>query len=438
MRISSARTEQVAQWLRSHPYTVAAVVLFIAAAIPFCFRRDSEWETVYVRAATLLRQGEDIYVRENGYLYPPFMALVAMPFTWLAPLPLRVAWFLLNVAAIVVLFRCAWRLAGGPRLQGAQASAGEHIAAILAAMSAIVYVQNCLAHQQTDLLIGALLAGGCLLLQRARVFAAASCFGVAAACKCTPLLLVPYLLWRRLPAAAAWVVLLAAGLNFVPDLVHEGPAGRPWLATYASRFLAPLTSSGHYIGTWGSHPIYNQSISGGVNRWFLTSLDWSEANCPIELRTSSPSPTLLRALAYGTCALLVVLTLLAAGRPGRAERLPGEHRVELECSVVLLLMLLFSPMSSPAHFGILIVPACCLARAAVTRHWAWGIAPAVAALLGWTASKDLLGERLYTALLWSGSVTCQTLLLLAGCLLLLAREQGQASASAVDPLRRAA
>jgi hypothetical protein len=439
MLFSSVRHGWFAQWVRRHPYTLVAAVLFIIAAIPFCFRHDSEWESVYVRAARLLCQGEDIYRPENGYLYPPFMTVLALPFSWLPWLPLRAAWFLVNVVAIIALVRCAWQVAGGPRLEGPEVPAKEHVAAVIGALCGIVYIQNCLAHQQTDLLIGALLMGGCLLLKQSRVFAAATCFGLAAAFKCTPLLWAPYLIWRRRAAAAAWVVVVALGLNFLPDVVHHGPAGRPWVATYEERFLAPLTSSQHYIGTWGSDPIYNQSLSGGVHRWFLTQLAWSDANCTIEPRTDLISPAILRALAYGGCLVLAGLTLFAAGRPGRLETLPGQHRVELECSAVLLLMLVLSPMSSLAHFAILILPAFCLARAAVsTRHCAAWIAPFLAALLALTASKDLLGERLYTVLLWGGSVTCQTLILLAGCLCILSSEGRRAPAAAAASLRHAA
>jgi hypothetical protein len=439
MLFSSRNAGTVARWLRRHPWTLTAAVLFAAAAFPFCFRQDSEWESVYVSAARLLRQGGDIYRPENGYLYPPFMTILALPFSWLPSLSLRGAWFLLNAFCILVMVRCAWKVAGGPRLEGTPAPAGEHLAAVLGILCGIVYIQNCLAHQQTDLVIGALLMGGCLLLKQSRVFAAASCFGTAAAFKCTPLLWAPYLLWRRRVGAATWVVVLAAALNFLPDLVHRATPARSWVAAYAQRFLAPLTSPHHYIGTWGSDPIYNQSLSGGVHRWFLTELAWSDSNCTIEPRTQPSSPAALRSLAYGAVLLLVLLTLVAAGRPGRVEGAPAEQRLPLECSAVLLLMLLLSPMSSLAHFGTLILPAFCLARAAMgsRRGISW-IAPGTAGLLAVTASKDLLGERLYTVLLWSGSVTCETVVLLGGCLTLLYASPQATTAGAKASLRRAA
>jgi hypothetical protein len=393
---------------------------------------------VYVRAARLLWQGEDIYRGENGYLYPPFMTVLALPYTALPSLLVRGAWFLVNVLCIVLLLRWSWRLAGGSPLQGGPAPPREHIVALVGALCGIVYIQNCLAHQQTDLLIAVLLLGGCLLLTRSRTFAAATCFGTAAAFKCTPLLWAPYLVWRRRPGAAAWVFVLAVGLNFLPDLVHGGPNGRTWLATYAERFLAPLTSAHHYIGTWGSDPIYNQSISGGTHRWFLTQLVWSADNCTIEPHATTASPRALRGLAYGAALVLLLLAVGAAGRPATVESLPRAD-LAVECCIVLLLMLLLSPMSSIAHFATLLVPGHLLARrAATSSRWSLWFVPVGAAVLALTASKDLLREKMYTVLLWGGSVTAETLLLLAGCLIALYVQRRQIDSASEVAVRRAA
>jgi hypothetical protein len=86
--------------------------------------------------------------------------------------------------------------------------------------------------------------------------------------------------------------------------------------------------------------------------------------------------------------------------------------------MVLLLMVLLSPMSSKAHFGTLILPGFCLARAALRSQCQLlkGVL-AGTVLLGLLCNKDPLGERLYTLSLWYGLVTWQTLLLLVGCLL---------------------
>src|SRR5262249_2356088 len=107
----------------------------------------------------------------------------------------------------------------------------------------------------------------------------------------------------------------------------------------------------------------------------------------------------------------------------------GGRLQALECGIVLLLMLMLSPMSSKAHFGTLLVPGFCLARAALSSRSRLLAAVLLGAvLLAVLSNKDPLGERLYTLSLWYGVVTWETLLLLAGCLLALGREHVEARA----------
>ncbi len=411
-------------WLRAHPYTAAAAAAVVALAVPFCLRQDSEWEQVFVLAARHLRDGADVYAPQDGYLYPPFTAWAAVLFTALPPWALRAAWLLVNIFCAAVLVRGAWRLAGGPRLEGGGAPRGEHLAAALGALCGLPYVQNCLAHQQTDLVIGALLVGGCLLLGRSRALAAASCFGLAAAMKCTALLWAPVLVWRRRPAAAACLLAVALGVNLLPDLYRPSPTGRPRLAEYGLRFLRPMTQAGHYLGTWGSDVVYNQSLSGAGLRWLATTWEWGPSDCTVNARPPLASPLVLRSAVHTLELLLLLAAAWACGRPLRRLSAcgPDGPRFGLECGVVLLLMLLLSPMSSKAHFGTLLVPSFCLARAALApgrrAERALLTAAVALSLLG---SKGPLGERLYTLSLWYGALTWQSLALLAGCLVALRR-----------------
>lgn len=427
--------------LRARPYTLTSVFLLIVVAVSFLKRRDSEWESVYLPAADRLWRGADLYPEGTTYLYPPFMAFAALPFLCLKSPWVRLAWLAVNCCCGMAMFRCAWRAAGGGRLEGAQASQREHYAAIIGTLCGISYVQNCLGHQQTDLVIGALVAGGCLMLTRGSMFIAATSLGLAAAMKCTPLLFAPYLLWHRRPLAAAWLVTVAVGANLMADTVTPAPGGATWLGRYGHRFLIGLAAPDRYVGTWGSDPAYNQSLTGAIHRWSLTTWTWTDDDCLIGPRDSLPSPASVRWLAYGGSLALLAAALWAAGGPGkRVAELKGEDRTGLECSVVVLLMLLLSPMSSPAHFGILVLPAFCLARVAGARgdRACWTLLLGALAML-LTMNKDPMGERLYTLSLWFGATMFACLALLGGCLLSLRRPLSSAShVAASDPLRVAA
>jgi len=428
----------VAAWLKTHPLTALSGVLLLVLGICFCRRHDSEWEQVYVSAAAHLWKGEDMYRKGEGYLYPPFMALTALPFVVLPASLSRLLWFAVNAVCLIALLRWSWRLAGGGQLEGSENGKGrERLAAVLGCLCGLSYLENGLAHQQTDIVIGAMLIGGCLLLGRGRPLAAAAAFGTAAACKCTALLWAPYLLWRGRPLAAVWLVVVAVGANLLPDLVRPAPEGRCWLEEYVVRFLRPLTASDHYVGTWGSDAVYNQSLTGLGQRWCTTEWTWTPTDCTIGPRAPLLRPQTLRLWVYGGELGIVAAVLGTCGRPFR--RLRDEVNVQgagllgwhaLECSMVLLLMVLLSPMSSKAHFGTLVLPGFCLARAAwgqeTARHGASRTFKGMliaAVVLGLLCNKDPLGERLYTLSLWYGVVTGQALLLLAGCLFVYRRKQ---------------
>src|SRR5207249_2663870 len=101
-------------------------------------------------------------------------------------------WYLINVVCVIGLVRWAWRVSGGGPLEGAGAPDWrEHLVFGIGLACAFRFVMDCLAHQQIDLVIGALLMGGCLALARSRGLLAATAFGLAAALKCTALLWAP-------------------------------------------------------------------------------------------------------------------------------------------------------------------------------------------------------------------------------------------------------
>src|SRR5262249_8797691 len=153
---------------------------------------------VYVRAANHLRAGEAMYQPAEGYVYPPFMATLVLPCTLLPPVVERLAFYLVSVLCALCLCRWAWQLAGGGPLPGFQPYAlREHFIWLLGLACGFRYVIDCLSHQQTDLVIGALVLGGCVALSHSRPLLAATWFGLAAGAKCTPLLWCGYLLWRR-------------------------------------------------------------------------------------------------------------------------------------------------------------------------------------------------------------------------------------------------
>jgi hypothetical protein len=145
---------------------------------------------------------------------------------------------------------------------------------------------------------------------------------------------------------------------------------------------------------------------------------------------------MLKIIVYGTELALLGVVTGVIGRPGPWKGAdPGRPAREvLEHSLVLLLMVLLSPMSSKPHFATLLLPAFCLARAAVVhRARIAGTLLACAILAAGLTMKDLATANLASLAMWFGGVSWAAIFLLAGCAFLLRRRAHGASSSVAPP-----
>jgi hypothetical protein len=424
-------------WLRAHPYTILAVLFFVAMGVSFYTRHTSEWDDVFVRAAARMWDGENMYVPTDGYVYPPFMAWLAIPFAFLPHGVERLLFYAVNVLCVVLLCRWAWMLAGGKRLHDPATPRSEHVIFALGLACAFRYVVDGLAHQQVDVIIGCLVLGGCAALFRSRPWLAATSLGLAAAMKCTPLLWCPYLLWRRHWLPAAWLAVVAVGVNFLPNLVSQAPSGRPWAAEWLAA-IAPFDNAASKPGMWYSDVVYNQSLSGLWNRFCETRWVWTETGFEVGASDAPWSATGLRMVVYGSEAMLGLAALMVIGwLPRRMSLDQAEGRSSaqtLEFSIMLSLMLLFSPMSSKPHFCILLLPAFCVARQALAGSRVCAVLLTVAILTGGSSVRGLWGDAISTLGLWWGSITWSTLCLFAGCWLLARRASEGKAGNSLPPV----
>ena len=201
---------------------------------------------IYRGAVNTALAGEDLYaytythptVHGLGFTYPPFAALVLVPFALLASLPAKVIWtaltFVVTVACVFLLVHRSGRGAadGAP----AHTSRVAWVAGLaIPVMLSYPFLHN-LVVGQVSLFVIALALFDHLLPRKWQ----GSLVGIAAAIKLTPLVFLPYFLltrqWRQAAvctgafAAAsglAWVVLPGASLAYWTDkLWQTGRVGR--------------------------------------------------------------------------------------------------------------------------------------------------------------------------------------------------------------------
>ena len=370
-----------------------------ACFVPFLLRRYSEWESVYVPAAQRLLLGQPLYLDHDPYLYPPFAAIMALPWAMMPAWLGRLLWLALNAGCLGLILGLGWKIAGGSR---EDTSRRDWWAWAIGLGCGGLALQNSLAHQQTDVLLAALQIAGLWLLMQRRDALAGTLFGLAAALKCTPLLWLPYLLWRARWRGVVALITVGLGVSLLADLWVKPNSGT-WLEQYAQR-----VSTARTLGVWGTDPIYNQSLVGSLLRWSTVQVQAQPGGglrthvCPEALDHSGHHQMWIPLVGC-----LLVVTLVCVGRPGEVT----PEALAWEGACVLLLALLLSPMSGPAHFGTQILAGFLLARGTgVTRLLA--LLVAVLSLLG---AKDLVRATVYDYALYFGHWTIGCLLLLVGC-----------------------
>lgn len=413
-------------WLTRYAVPLLAAVFFVAY-VPAFFRdyQDGQWR-LYCKAATRMAAHEMIHVDEMyAYAYPPAMAMLSMPLAPLPELASHAVWYLINVAAVFVLVIASWRLAGGETLLGLKGTwRWVYIGGmVLAGRHLISPLEN----QQYDLVIAALLMSGCLALVRGREWTGGLLMGLATSMKLTPILFVPYLVWRGRPKAAAAVVAVAAMLNVMPDALWPQANGNSYLGDWHRNCIRTVVEGapGDWLHTKAN--ILNQSLAGMVNRVWKHGLPLDYATyLPKKEGLNAEQAAQARWFLYSLELLLAGITAWRMGRAFQREpdvaAQPGipvtldRLRQSLEFSAVMCSMVLFSPMSSKAHYAPLLLPTFLLVRIALEERTT--IARGLVALLllvGPLTTKGLLGFKLGVLALGWGIPTLYPLIALIGC-----------------------
>ena len=177
-----AKSRPAFSWL---PYVLVMIPIAIGMGWSAWQRTGVEWTTVFVEAARRLLKADNVFW--DGYVYPPFSALAAVPFTWLSHKASQLAFYLISLACLCLMTRLAWDLSGARTDRSSSTSAkAEHATFLLACAIAIKFAFNALSHLQTDLVVDALLMLGLLALTQLRFIVAGVCWGLSAAFKGPP------------------------------------------------------------------------------------------------------------------------------------------------------------------------------------------------------------------------------------------------------------
>jgi len=283
------------------------------------------------------RRGVD---RLNPYVYPPLLAVMMLPLSFLSFSRASLAWYLTNVSCALLAFVFLSRL-----LDFGKSPWHMVIVAFLLATSEPL--TRTITAGQLNLLLLLLLTLSIVFLEQKREVTAGTLLGLAAALKVFPALLIVMLFWRR-RFRAAWAAL---GCAILLTLGAAAVAGFGVTLDY----LGLVKQMGYGSSTWShlgqSYHIApaNQSPAALITR--LLSVDSNSG-----LYGVASMPALAKLLSMATAVTLLVLSLVLT-RSRRGSRDVSGNDDRLVFGLFVLTALLVPSLMWDHYLTIALLPA---------------------------------------------------------------------------------
>ena len=327
----------------------------------------------YVKVGDLVLAAGDPYSIPNTW--PPFFFFVAATLALLARVSATLAQTVWQVGDVLAIWGCCrlsaelftpgeGRITFWPR-DSRHLAFGSSLVVVPFVMTARLFQEH-LQHTQINVQVLFLVLLAFRLFGRGRTAQGGLSLAVAASTKAVPILLVPYLIFKRAWRELAWTVSFLVLLNVV----------LPVLAIGSTRWLDAWRSWRTIVGIESCDPtpnFMNQSFPAALKRLLTDSgglrdpLHYAIADWPRGVEA-----------VFVTCAIVAVLFL--AWRFRRHPRDWRDPRVAAELAILLGAMVVVEPLAWKAHYVVLIVPYTFVWRAlrqiprgAPGRAWRWGL-----------------------------------------------------------------
>ena len=406
--------------------------MFVAVPVWHSIRGHStkDYWVWYETGQTVL-QGGEIYPdqwHKFPFMYPPPCALFLAPISALGQTGLVVVLALVSAAGWICSIIFSVRLATG-KWRGADTLLYVAPSLIMGAHAWGNFLLG-----QPSLVLLALMLGGFIALQRRFHWLAGALIAIAAAIKAFPAITIVYLIYRRYWIATASLVLTVTIFLVLPLPFRGYALAKQDLERWSSGMLFKYdeTGTGQRLGR--SYSWKNQAIWGVANR-LLRHVEYDHKYEPhepvyanfadLDFRTVN---AIILACALGLGLFFITVIPRAARRPvGDAEKAlrskidashseaATEDRTRgrtpetdaIEFALLLLLMLIFTPLSFGYLFVWLLYPLTvvgqCLLSGSAARTVLLGCAGTAVALLALTipfrVSAQVYGNTLFAALL---------------------------------------
>jgi hypothetical protein len=417
-------------------FLVGLAMLLVVVSIQYTHKaRDgrsaiSRWQPQLLG----LDNDEDLSQRYN-YPNPPIMAVLLYPLAKLPPLVGALVWFYLKVGMAALAIVWAFRLVETPERPF------PPWAKALTVVLSLRPIMGDLQHGNVNLFILFLVVGFLTLWRLGRDLLAGGTLALAVACKVTPALFVPYLVWKRAWRALAGCavgLLLFLWPGVVPALAIGGEENQRELASWYRLMVRSFVVEGQVTSEHN-----NQSLPGLAYRMLTHSPSFSgydehQVYYPKGYHNLAELPRAHVQMLLKGCMGLFALGVVVACRTPT----PPRHgwRLGAEIAVVLLGMLLFSERTWKHHAVTLLLPFAVLCYRLTLPAPRWlrgGLAGSltVSALLMATTSTGLLADELAKLAQVYGAYVSAYLVLLAALVVALLSPDAQGKAAAASDWR---
>ena len=345
---SSERTWRILFW-------VFGFVLLVLVVVPISHSvrgQSTKDYWVWFQTGQTVLQGGEIYPdrwHKFPFMYPPSCALFLAPVSALGQTGLVVVLALSNAAAWICSIIFSVRLATGTWRRA-------HLFVYLAPSLVLgAYIWGNFLLGQPSLVLLALMLGAFILLQRKFQSLAGGLIAVAAAIKAFPAIAIVYLVYRRYWIAVASLVVTVTFLLIVLPIPFRGYAqAKQDLERWSSGMLFKYDETGVGQRLGRSNSWKNQSIWGIANR-LLRHVEYDHKYEPHE-----PVYANVADLGFDTVNRIILACALGLGLafigvlPSAGRRTPETDAIEF--ALLLLLMLVFTPLSFGYLFAWLLYP----------------------------------------------------------------------------------
>ncbi|MFL6520748.1 MAG: glycosyltransferase family 87 protein [Chthoniobacterales bacterium] len=331
----------------------AILLVLVAVPVRHSIRGDSTKDYwVWYQTGQCVLQGAEIYPdqwHKFPFMYPPPCALFLAPIAALGQTALVIVLALVNAAAWICSIVFSVRLANG---ESRRAHLLVYVVPSLV-MAAHVW-GNFLLGQPSLVLLG-LMLGAFVALQRKFQWVAGALVAIATAIKAFPVIAIVYLIYRRYWIAVASLVLTLTFLLVVLPIPFRGyELAKQDLERWSNGMLFKYDESGVGQRLGRSTSWKNQSIWGVANR-LLRHVEYDHKFEPHE-----PVYANFADLDFATINRIILACALALGlayvamMPRSARRTPETDAIEF--ALLLLLILVFTPLSFGYLFAWLLYP----------------------------------------------------------------------------------